>query len=201
MLSIKETKPPIVEFKQVAVEDRQATIDSGMLKTKNENHVFIHQPGQHQSVAVRNAEEWLAQLKTQCANGQQPSKWYAAFKEMYDDFLAGRETPEQGFPIRSWARLQAADVENFLSLKIRTVEDVANMGEEAIKNFGMNARLYQREAQAWLKSGNENATRVVALEEENKRLKEMLEQMADRVASLEEDKPKRGRPARESEAA
>lgn len=199
MLAIKDTKPPIVEFKQVAVEDRAATIEAGMLKTKNENRVFVSQPGQHQHVVEKNAEEWLAQLKSQCANDQQPRKWYPAFKEMYDDFIAGRETPEQGMPVRSWARLQAADVENFLALKIRTVEDVANMGEEAIKNFGMNARALKQDAIAWLKSGNENATRVVALEAENKRLNETLDQMAQRLASLEEDRPKRGRPARESE--
>lgn len=197
MLSIQETKPPIVKFRQMAVEDRNATNEQGRLITRNMNIAEIHQPGQHQHVVEREAEEWLKQLKLLCANGTQPAKWYGAFKEMYDDFLAGRETPETGFPVRSWARLQAADVENFLALNIRTVEAVADMGEEAIKNFGMNARLYRDEARAWLASGNENATKVVAQAAEIVRLTEMLSQMAERVAALEDDKPKRGRPARD----
>lgn len=198
MLSIQETRPPYVEFKQVAVEDRNATIESGIRKTKNVDMAYIQQIGQRDSVE-KNAEEWLEQLKKQCYEGRQPEVWYAHFKKKYDDWKAGRETPEVGTPVKEWPVLSPADVENMLAMKTFTVEDVSNWSEEAIAKFGVGGRVLRDKARAWLSSGNKTAEKLVALEVENKQLQDMINTLSEKIKALEEDKPKRGRPAKEEE--
>src|SRR3979411_570319 len=113
-MQIQEARPPFVEFKQVAVEDRNASIEAGMRVTKNVNMAFIQQVGSKDQVE-KVAEDWLTQLKKQCYEGIQPEPWYRHFNEKYQDFLAGRETPEKGFPVREWPVLSPAEVENLIA--------------------------------------------------------------------------------------
>lgn len=189
-MQIQEARPPYVEFKQVAVEDRNASIDKGMRITRNVNMAFIQQVGSKDQVE-KVAEEWLNQLKKQCYEGIQPEPWFKHFNEKYKDFLAGRETPESGMPVREWPVLSPAEVENLIAHKVMTVEAVAELTEEALQRCGMGTRILRDKARNWLSAGNKGAEKLTALEVENKTLKEMLEKANERLTALEADKQKR----------
>ncbi|HWT40961.1 MAG TPA: hypothetical protein VN081_06910 [Dongiaceae bacterium] len=195
MPAIQEARPPYVEFKQVAVEDRNASIEQGRRVTKNVNMAYVMQIGSKDQTE-KIAEEWLAQLSRKAMENEYPEQWVKHFNEKYKDWLAGKETPENGYPIREWPVLSPAEVENLLEMKIRTVEDLAAATEELLqKNLGL--RTLKQKAQAWLGSANVSAEQLTALKVENEQLKETIERMNERLQSLEADKPKRGRPAKE----
>jgi predicted ATPase len=197
MPAIQEARPPYVEFKQVAVEDRNASIEAGRRVTKNVNMAFVMQIGSKDQTE-KVAEDWLAQLRRKSIEGEYPEQWSRHFEQKFEDWKAGRETPENGYPIREWAVLSAADVENLLELKVRTVEDLAAATEELLsKNLGL--RTLKQKAQAWLESANSGAEKVSALAIENAQMKETIERLMERLTALEADKPKRGRAIKEED--
>lgn len=198
MLTIAAAKPPYVQFKQVAIEDRNLSIENGRRITKNVNMAFIQQVGQRDQVE-RIAEEWLDQLKRQCYEEIQPAEFYVHFKKKYEDWKAGIETPEHGTPITEWPVLSPAQVENLRSIHSYTVESIAQWGEEALNRYGMGGRELREKAKAWLESGDKNAEKLLAVEAENRSLKDMIEKLAAKVAALEDDKPKAGRPRKDAE--
>jgi hypothetical protein len=192
MPSIQEARPPYVEFKQVAVEDRNASIEAGHRVTKNVNMAYVMQIGSKDQTE-KIAEDWIAQLKRKAMENEYPEAWANHFETKFKDWMAGRETPENGYPIREWAVLSPAEVENLLSIKIRTVEDLAAATEELLqKSLGL--RTLKQKAQAWLESANSSAEKLTALSIENVQLKETVERLNERLLALEADKPKRGRP-------
>jgi FtsZ-binding cell division protein ZapB len=195
MPAIQEARPPYVEFKQVAVEDRNASIEQGRRVTKNVNMAYVMQLGSKDQTE-KVAEEWLAQLRRKVIEGEYPDAWLKHFDTKFQDWKAGRDTPENGYPVREWAVLSPAEVENLLELKIRTVEDLAAATEELLqKNLGL--RTLKQKAQAWLESANSGAEKLAALTVENEQLKETIERMNERLQALEADKPKRGRPPKD----
>jgi FtsZ-binding cell division protein ZapB len=195
MPAIQEARPPYVEFKQVAVEDRNASIEQGRRVAKNINMAYVMQIGSKDQTE-KIAEDWLAQLKRKSVEGEYPEAWVKHFDAKFQDWLAGRESPENGYPIREWAVLSPAEVENLLEMKIRTVEDLAAATEELLqKNLGL--RTLKQKAQAWLESANSGAEQLAALKIENEQLKDTIERMNERLQAVEADKPKRGRPPKD----
>lgn len=182
-MEIAQGRPPFVEFKQVAIEDREQSMAAGRRVTKNINMAFIMQPGSRDQVE-KVAEEWIEQIKRQSYAGNYPETWAQAFEARFNAWLTGKETPESGLPVREWPVLSPAEAENLISAKVFTVEDLANLNEEAIANLGMGMRLLRDKARAWFDAGNDsgkNAERLVALEvqvadllEQNKQLQEAL---------------------------
>lgn len=190
-LSVNQPRPPFVEFKQVAVEDRNASIAAGRRVTKNVNMALIMQPGSRDQLEII-AEDWLETLKRSLYDGSPnayPEEWVAQFRTKFESWKQGIEAPVSGTHVREWAAIGPAEVENLLSLKIFTVEDVGAMTEEAMAKYGMGGRALRDKARDWLSA--QSVAQDVA--KENNDLKKQLEELTARIAELEAS-PKRGRP-------
>lgn len=191
-MQIQQQRPPFVEFKQVAREDRQMSIDAGRRVTKDVNMAYIMQPGSKDQVE-RVAEEWLAQIKRKVvenAPDQYPHAWVQAFHEKFDMWKQGIEAPLNGTSLREIAFLSPAAIENYLALRILTVEDLAALDEVAIHHAGMGARADRDKARAWLQSANENgkpAEQIAALMAELENMKVSNEALRERLAALEKE--------------
>jgi hypothetical protein len=106
----------------------------------------------------------------------------------------GLEAPVDGTSVKEWPILSRSQCENFISVGIVTVEDIAAMTEEAMARIGMGSRALRDQARDWLK-GKEIASAAIA---ENAELKKKLEELQEQVNQLMQDKPeKRGRKAKE----
>lgn len=123
---------------------------------------------------------------------------------LYEAWKKGQELPETGTPLEAWGGVTAEQVAALKAMGIRTVEDVAEMGDRAAEQLRMpNARKLPELAKSFL--GN---TDMAARDAENAELKERIKAMEEMLAekmSAEpkaEEKPKRkpGRP-RKTEAA
>lgn len=209
MLTLQEQKAPAIRFGKVAREDRTASIEQGRRVTVDVDMVYVKQIGEKDETE-RVASEWLEQMRGRAEgwNGNPPSipmEWYERAKKLYENFQKGYENHPDGFPVREWAVLTPSQVQNLHAMQTFTIEQIAAWTENAMGMYGMGGRELRDKARMWLESGDKKAEQLAALQVENKALKDQLEKLAKDVAELRaesaEDKPQRGRPRKEPEAA
>lgn len=123
---------------------------------------------------------------------------YRAWKE-------GTEVPLDGVPLGAWAGVSPAQADVFKQHKIFTVEDVRDMTEAQITRIALpGLRSLKTQAGSYLEGRDktEQAGRLAAIEEQNAALRAQLEEMAELIASRDDDAeiaPKRrGRPRKEA---
>lgn len=203
MVALAAIRPPFVEFKTIAKDDRIASEEKGFRVTRDVDFAFIMQAGSKDCVE-KEAAAWLASIKQKLVSGSPdayPQEWVDSFHKKYAAWKEGQDAPVNGTSVREWPLLSPAQAQNFIALGMPAIEDVAAMTEEAMQRFGMGARVLRDKAREWLQ-GKDVAAAVM---EENNALKIQLAELADRLAKLEaapvasgadEDKPRRGRPPR-----
>jgi len=201
-MQLHQARPPYVEFHQVAVEDRNATIEKGRRITKDVNMAYIMQPGSRDQVE-KIAEEWLAQIKTRMLNGAPdayPEEWVSGFHKKFEMWKEGIEAPLNGTNLRQVSFLSPASVENYQARRIMTVEDLASMDEVAMQNAGMGARADRDKAQAYLKNITDHGAateELAALRATVETQNQMISELREIIGSLQaqnEAAPRRGRP-------
>lgn len=194
MNAAQQSNMPFIEFYREAKMDTQASEALGRRVTKDVNMVRIIPRG-GSLILEKTPEEWIQQLKNKSINQSHdayPQDWINQIELGYEAWKKGFEAPLNGTSVKEWAYLSPAQAENFISLRILTVEDVAEMTEEAMGNVGMGARALRDKAREYLK-GKEVSDEVAR---ENQELKKQLDEMKAQIAELM-TAPKRGRPAKE----
>lgn len=194
-MQIAQARPPFVEFKRIAVPDSVKTQELGRRVTKDVDFAYIMQPGSRDQVE-RKATDWLAMIKQKNLDASPdayPEEWVRGFHEKYKAWLDGQEMPLDGTSVKEWALLSPAQAENFIALRILTIEDVAAMTEDALGRFGMGGRELREKAREWLTKQEVAGSLAI----ENQELKQQLADMSARLAQLETgqvvEKARRGR--------
>lgn len=180
MPDIKTERPPYVIFETRAVEDRDASLASGVYTAKDVDFAVVTPAGSKDKIE-RVVTEWFEQLQQQVRENRFPDEWYRAFKSAYSAWKEDREIPENGYPIKNWPVASPAQVKSLLDLRVRTVEDLAAANEETILRLGMGGRALKQRAVDWLQSAD--AGKVSG---EMQELRESNEALAARNQSLEE---------------
>lgn len=72
--------------------------------------------------------------------------------EQYAAFKAGREAPLEGTPLREWpvGAMTASKADELAYFHIRTVEQLAALGDDKLQNLGMGSRELRERARVWL---------------------------------------------------
>lgn len=194
-MQIAQARPPFVEFKRIAVPDSVKTQELGRRVTKDVDFAYIMQPGSRDQVE-RKATDWLAMIKQKNLDASPdayPDEWVRGFHEKYKAWLDGQEMPLDGTSVKEWALLSPAQAENFIALRILTIEDVAAMTEDALGRFGMGGRELRDKAREWLTKQEVAGSLAI----ENQELKQQLADLSARLAQLETgqvvEKARRGR--------
>lgn len=204
MLDIKKDQFPLIKFDTVARENRNKSIEAGRLVHDDVDVVYIKQIGEKDE-NERVATEWLEQLRAQSmgGNGQNPRvsvEWYEFAKKRYDNYKAGLANRPDGFLVKEWPILTPSQVKNLHAMETFTVEEIAAWTEQGMGMYGMGGRELREKAKLWLASGDAKAEQIGALQAESKSKDEQIKkqgdliaQLSERLAALEEDRPKRGR--------
>jgi len=193
-MHIAQARPPFVEFKQIAIHDPKRSNELGYRVTRDVIRAYIMQPGSRDVFEI-DAEAWLAQIRAKVlddAHDAYPQEWVDQFFKKCELFKAGQEAPVNGTHVREWPHLSPAQVQNLVAARIITVEDVAALTEEALSRVGMGSRELREKAREWLEKRDLTKSAL----QENEALKSQLADLTARLAELEADKPKRGRPAK-----
>ena len=191
MIGIQQARPPYVEFKQRPVHDPVKSNELGYRVTKDVDFAYIMQAGSRDCLEIK-ATDWLESIKRKgidASHDAYPQDWIDGFFKKYEAWKAGQEAPLNGTSVREWPLLSPAQAQNFIALRIMTIEDVADMTEEAMQRFGMGSRELREKAREWVK-GKEVSSLAM---QENVELKKQIEALTARLTELE-NKPKRGRP-------
>lgn len=172
----QQAKAPWVEFKTIAEEDRQASIDTGSYKAKDVDYAFITPAGSKDCIE-RPVKEWFESLKTQVENGRFPLEWFQSYERRYNKWKETGEIPVEGTSVKNWAVASPAQVETMLKIHVKTVEQLATANEEVIGRLGMGGRNLVEKAKAYVK---QQESGVGKLAEENADLRQKLAE-ADKV--------------------
>lgn len=193
---------PFIRFETRAVQDRAASENEGRPVYKNVDFVVLMQKGSKDEY-TKEADEWFTQKKREAANGAYSSDWLRSFREAYDAWKQGRDAPINGTPLQMWPGITPAEIEMCKGIGCYSVEDVANMTEEALSRF-LGSRALRDKARAYMaaakdagKVSEENAALRVQVSD----LTEQLQAMRSRLAALENsDEARRGpgRPRKEA---
>jgi len=119
----------------------------------------------------------------------------ARFREHYDMFMR-RTDDEQlvGTPLAEWPLMPRSRVEELAYLKVKTVEQLANMSDTNMQNF-MGLHQLKQQAQEWLAKAGGADAQIAALKAQLEELTaKMTEMQNPQVNPPEVPKRKPGRP-------
>lgn len=185
-MEVKEERPPFVQFETRTEQDKEKSLAFGRWVGKDVDYVRVTPPYTKDEL-IYTWEEWIARKRADVANLRFRPEWIDRFVRQHAAWKEGREIPLDGTPILGWGMISPAQQQELVRLKIRTVEDLAGINDEAKHYIGMGAENLKASAIAWLeeaKSLGANSARVAALEQENRNLKGEVATLKDQVQSL-----------------
>lgn len=110
---------------------------------------------------------------------------WALIGPAYEAWRSGNDVPEGGTPLAAWSGVTPEQAAFLKKVGVRTVEDVAAMGEMAVKELRWpGSQKLPKQAKSWLEGENVAA--------KDAQIAEMAERMAAMEAMLEEQSKKRG---------
>lgn len=130
---------PYIRFYFEEREDRTATIESGIYTPKNVAMVEITPVGA-KSVHIDEADGWLKKIREASQQARYKAEWVRDFEEMFRLFKEGEELPETGIAIKTCIMFSPAEQRSILNANVRTLEDLAACGEDAIQAMGPGGR-------------------------------------------------------------
>jgi hypothetical protein len=185
-ISVQKGSRPHIRFETRSEEDRAASIEAGHKVYKDVNWVIVTPPG-NKDVVEDRADEWMKKIRDRAQNGFYDPEWVESFSKMYGMFKDGKEMPEDGTPLRMCTTMfSPAEIDNCLSMHIRTLEQLANANEEALGRMGMGARALKLRAQESIQigDGKGSAMKVEALTIQNAELQTTIRAQADKINDL-----------------
>jgi len=194
---MSEPRPPYVRFEYRQIEDRDATIQAGHYVAKDVIFALVTPTGS-KDLLEKPAEEWIKGLEEGVNQERIPSIWLDAYKKALQIWEENQTDPEFGTPIRNWPALTPSQLKMLTDCNLRSVEDVAEMNEEAVLRMGMGGRALKEKARAWLDASKDvgktseeldslrksNAT----LAEQNTKMMADMKAMQAKIDALSKDK-------------
>lgn len=177
MFTAKEDRPPYVTFEQVAVEDRDASIKAGHYVARDEDYARIMPVGG--DVIVREVQGWFENITQHASEGRFNPEWVEKFKQSYKLWKQGLEIPLEGTPLKNWPGLSPAQYQTLNSLRVFTVEDLANANEQVLRSL-LGGHSLQERAQAYLATCSDSGK----VAEENASLKAQLKDLQEANSAL-----------------
>lgn len=196
ILERDEDRPAFVRFESVAVHDAQASLKAGHYVSKDEDHVFVKPPyskDEYENTAIA----WFSNVERNVKNGRTPVKHLEFWKASYDRFKEGKETPIDGTPVRDWNALSPAQCKNLINAGCRTIEDLAQANDEALRRIGMGAVELKKKAKVWLQAAKDHGPivgQVTSLQKKNEQLEGTVESLQEQITLLSRQLDAKERP-------
>jgi hypothetical protein len=182
----RKDRPAYVRFERVAVEDKAASLEKGHYVAKDIDYANITPPYSKDVFKIK-VIQWFKDLEQQIANQRIPREWAEDYKKSYQMWKNGQEMPLNGTPIRGWGVISPAQQETLIRMNILTVEDLSLVNDEGLRRIGMGAMELKNKADGWLRQLNDKGPmtqEISALKNENKQLRDSLENMGKQIEQL-----------------
>jgi hypothetical protein len=149
------------------------------------------------------ADEFIERKGKEAKEGRYDHTWVAEFKAGLAAHREGKEIPRHGTPLITWERILKTRREQLVS-RFPTIEDLAAVPDSALGEIGLDGRVLRDMAKGDIQAKKDMSPVVKELadtKEENRRLQDQIDKLTNRLDAMEEDKPRRGRPAKDQLAA
>lgn len=185
---MQQARMPYVVFetKPEAYKD-----ENGVVNYKNVDYVTITPAGGKDTI-YKNAQDWLNELKEKSyvrgpfdLNASHYTEWHEKFSKAYEAYRNGQNMVTDGTPLRACLAFTPAEIMQAESVRLRSLEDLAECNEEAISRMGAGARTLKLKAQKILESKQDSK-----LAEENSALRQKVDELETKINSLLEAKKK-----------
>lgn len=185
----REERPAYVRFERRPVEDIAATLAAGMTVCKDVEFALVTPPYSKDCVEYK-VSTWLTNMEYNLRNRRIPPDWAKQWKAQYEAWKEGNDAPVTGTDVRNWCAISPAQVKNLISAGCRTVEDLAQANDEALRILGMGGVELRKKATTYLQAAKDHGPIVMQnaqLERENAQLKATIETLKVRLnrASVE----------------
>lgn len=121
-----------------------------------------------------------------------PREWKAFESRQHGEMV--------GTPLAQWPQITKAQVKEAEFFNIKTVEQLAEVNDTALQKIGMGWMELRMKARNYLDAAK-GAANQSAQAAENERLRQEIEALKASFSAMQEDRPSRGRPRKEVEAA
>lgn len=150
----EQAQPPYVEFVTKPVEDRNASIATGHYVAKDMDYAVVTARGSRDRIEHEIAE-WFIKIDGDVRDYRIPPSWAQQWKDAYKLWKSGQSSPENGTAIREWPVASPAQVQTLISLRVTTVEALAEANEQTMAALGMGGRALKEKALDWLKASKD----------------------------------------------
>ena len=118
------------------------------------------------------------------------------FAEQYRRFKenAGDDAQLVGTPLEQWPAVSRSLVAEFAALKIRTVEQLADLSDTGVQAFGMGGQEWRNKARAYLLAAKDGAAAIAlqsALDKRDEEIAMLRGQIKELATRMDEAKTKR----------
>jgi len=179
MTAVDNSRPPYISFERRPIEDRNASIAEGRWIARDVDFVTVTRAGSRDTLD-KEAEIWIREQNERARNGLIPPEWAKHFENAYRLWKEGETVPDSGTPIKGWSIISPAMQETLVHSGIRTVEDLAIIGQSELMHVGMGAIGLQQKAQAYLDTAKDRG--VIA--EEVAGMKQKIADLTELVGRL-----------------
>jgi hypothetical protein len=173
-LSHKEM--PYVVFKTETIPDPVRTKTDGVYRCKDQDYAVITVPGDKGN-NIDKIEAFFEKKEQELKIGRVHPEWIRKWRNEYALYQQGQAIPEDGTPIKGWKLITGAQQEEFLRMNVRTVEALANLSDDGVRNFGMGAIELKRRAQAWVAQNGSVEAGALKLAEVTRQVDSLLGQV------------------------
>jgi hypothetical protein len=156
-----------VEFYMGSVEDKLASERAGHPVHVEKPFVRIHIPGDAHNIVDTQAKPYYQQR----------------FADEWRKFQDNQGQAIEGWLLKTWPIVNAAQVKNLEFLNIHTVEQLAGLTDSQCQKVGMGSEELRMKARAAVEAAKDGAV-VAAQAAENKRLSDELEALKSQIAAM-----------------
>jgi len=187
ILERDEDRPAYVRFERRAVKDSEATLAAGHYVARNEDYALVTPP-YSKDVVEKKVASWFDSVDQNVRSGRVPQKHFDLWKESYKRWLSGQDAPVDGTSVKDWSSISPAQCQNLINAGCRTIEDLAQANDEAMRRLGMGSNELKNKAKAWLQAAKDHGPlteEVTQLKNQNKQLEGTIESLQEQIKRFE----------------
>lgn len=140
---------PAVEFEEIELEDRDATIAKGEFVGKPVDIIKVMPQGS-KDIVERIYADWLAVKRDEAGKERFPAEWLRQIEAKYAAWKKGTPVPTFGTPLKDWPHATPQLLKAMRAVNISTIEELASANEDTIRRLGMGARTLKAKAELYM---------------------------------------------------
>ena len=172
---------PYVMFETITIEDPARTKAEGRICFKDQDYAVITVPGDKGNNKDK-IESFFEKKEAEMRNGRVHPEWIKKWRADYESYKQGLEIPVDGTPIKGWKLISGSQQEELIRMNVRTVEALANLSDDGVRNFGMGAITLKQRAKAWIEQNGSKEADTLLLAD----LMKQVESLSGTVKALTE---------------